>query len=136
MRKLLDGMRSFWNSVEAVDVVARVFPMCCIRLSLLNIHHSSSDPTDHSTVRQLRSRHPFFLTDMANSFSKNAFDAKAIPQQDKCVCQRDADKCRLQEVDKNSTRTVGTTEELQNCACDAHTHTDGSRAKGKKSIWQ
>ena len=35
-----DGMQSFWNSVEAVDVVARVFPMCCIRLSLLNIHQA------------------------------------------------------------------------------------------------
>jgi len=48
----------------------------------------------------------FFLTDMANSFSKNTFDAKATPQQDTCVYQHGVDKCRLQEVDKNTTRTV------------------------------
>ena len=37
---VLDGMQSFWNSVEAVDVVARDFPMCGIRLLLLNIHQA------------------------------------------------------------------------------------------------
>ena len=44
---MLDGMRSFWNSVEAVDVVARVFPMCCIRLSLLNIQSVTNVTSDH-----------------------------------------------------------------------------------------
>ena len=40
MRKMLEGMRSFWNSVEVVGVVTRVFPMSCIQLSLLNIHQA------------------------------------------------------------------------------------------------
>ena len=125
MRKLLDGMRSFWNSVEAVDVVARVFPMCCIRLSLLNIHQAIQPITVlfGSQDQDILS----FLTDMANSFSKNAFDAKAISQQDKCVCQRDAGKCRLQEVEKHTT----TQEEPRNCACDAHAlQINGSGGEG------
>ena len=37
---MLEGMRSFWNSVEVVGVVTRVFPMSCIQLSLLNIHQA------------------------------------------------------------------------------------------------
>ena len=40
-------MRSFWNSVGVVDAVTRVFPMCCIRLSLLNIQSVTNVTSDH-----------------------------------------------------------------------------------------
>ena len=52
---MLDGMQSFWNSVEAVDVVTRVFPMCCIRLSLLNIHQAIQPiTTDNPAASELK----------------------------------------------------------------------------------
>ena len=43
---------------------------------------------------------------LAPKFKAKALFDKVKSGQAKCICQRDAGKCRLQEADKNTTRTV------------------------------
>ena len=43
---------------------------------------------------------------LAPKYKAKALFDKVKSGQDKCICQRDAGKCRLQEADKNTTRTV------------------------------